>query len=285
MFPAPIEKSSQQKRILYYLSVSVVLLLWLIPLMIISLAAFKTADQLNAGGRGFVLPEPFTLIAFKTIFTNGPFMSSIFNSFVVVISVTIISISLATMAGYALSKFRFKGMMIIFAIFVGGNFIPYQILMIPVLRLTQDIGIWNTKYALILFHGAFQAGFCIFFMRNFISQIPNELIESARVDGANELTIFYKIVLPLVRPAMAALGVLIFSFVWNDFFWSLILSPISPSGMLAPAGLATIIKGRFYNEYNVMAVGSILVALPPVVLFFLLQKQFISGLTMGATKG
>ena len=285
MFPAPIEKSSQQKRILYYLSVSLVLLLWLIPLMIISLAAFKTADQLNAGGRGFVLPDPFTVIAFETIFTNGPFMSSILNSFFVVIPVTIISISLATMAGYALSKFRFKGMMIIFAIFVGGNFIPYQILMIPVLRLTQDIGIWNTKYALILFHGAFQAGFCIFFMRNFISQIPNELIESARVDGANEFTVFYKIILPLVRPAMAALGVLIFSFVWNDFFWSLILSPISPSGMLAPAGLATIIKGRFYNEYNVMAVGSILVALPPVVLFFLLQKQFISGLTMGATKG
>ena len=88
-----------------------------------------------------------------------------------------------------------------------------------------------------------------------------------------------------VARAMAALAVLIFSFVWNDFFWSLILSPISPSGMLAPAGLATIIKGRFYNEYSVMAVGSILVALPPVILFFLLQKQFISGLTMGATKG
>ena len=122
-------------------------------------------------------------------------------------------------------------------------------------------------------------------MRNFISQIPNELIESARVDVANVFTIFYEIVLPLVRPAMAALGVLIFSFVWNDFFWSLILSPISPSGMLAPAGLATMLKGRLYYEYYVMAVGSILVALPPVVLFFLLQKQFISGLTMGATKG
>ena len=285
MFPVPIEKATKTNRIIYFSSVALVLLLWLIPLMIITLAAFKTADQLNAGGRGFVLPDPFTLSAFKRTLTNEPFMASILNSFMVVIPVTIISISLATMAGYALSKFRFRGMIIIFAIFVGGNFIPYQVLMIPVLRLTQDIGIWNTKYAIILFHGAFQAGFCVFFMRNFISQIPNELLESARVDGATEFEIFYKIVLPLVRPAMAALAVLIFSFVWNDFFWSLILSPISPSGMLAPAGLATIIKGRFYNEYNVMAVGSILVALPPVVLFFLLQKQFISGLTMGATKG
>ena len=219
MFPVPIEKATKTNRIIYYSSVALVLLLWLIPLMIITLAAFKTADQLNAGGRGFVLPDPFTLTAFKRTLTNEPFMASILNSFMVVIPVTIISISLATMAGYALSKFRFRGMMIIFAIFVGGNFIPYQVLMIPVLRLTQDIGIWNTKYAIILFHGAFQAGFCVFFMRNFISQIPNELLESARVDGATEFEIFYKIVLPLVRPAMAALAVLIFSFVWNDFFW------------------------------------------------------------------
>ena len=285
MFPTPIEKAKNRSKVIFYLSVLFVLLLWLVPLMIVSLAAFKTADQLNAGGRGFVLPDPFTLYAFKTTLTNKPFMISILNSFLVVIPVTIISISLATAAGYALSKFKFKGMMIVFAIFVGGNFIPYQVLMIPVLRLTQDIGIWNTRYALILFHGAFQAGFCVFFMRNFISQIPNELIEAARVEGATEFQIFYNIIVPLVRPAMAALAVLIFSFVWNDFFWSLILSPISPSGMLAPAGLATIIKGRFYNEYNVMAVGSMLVALPPVVLFFLLQKQFISGLTMGASKG
>ena len=194
MFPKPIEKTSKTSRFIYYSSVALVLILWLVPLMIITLAAFKTADQLNAGGRGFVLPEPFTLYAFKTTFTNEPFMSSILNSFLVVLPVTVISISIATMAGYALSKFRFRGMIIIFAIFVGGNFIPYQVLMIPVLRLTQDIGIWNTKYALILFHGAFQAGFCVFFMRNFISQIPNELLESARVDGATEFEIFYKIV-------------------------------------------------------------------------------------------
>ena len=145
MFPAPIEKTSKANRFVYYSSVALVLLLWLVPLMIITLAAFKTADQLNAGGRGFVLPEPFTLYAFKTTFTNEPFMSSILNSFLVVLPVTVISISIATMAGYALSKFRFRGMMIIFAIFVGGNFIPYQVLMIPFLRLTQDIGIWNTN--------------------------------------------------------------------------------------------------------------------------------------------
>ena len=94
MFPKPIEKTSKANRIIYYSSVTLVLLLWLVPLMIITLAAFKTADQLNAGGRGFVLPEPFTLYAFKTTFTNEPFMSSILNSFLVVLPVTVISLSL-----------------------------------------------------------------------------------------------------------------------------------------------------------------------------------------------
>ena len=285
MFPTPIEKSGRKSIVIYYFSVFCILLLWLLPLLVITLAAFKTADQLNAGGRGLVLPQPYTLDGLLTVLTNKDFMTSVMNSFLVVIPVTIISISLATMAGYALSKFRFKGMIIIFAIFIGGNFVPPQVLMIPVLRLTQDIGIWNTRYALILFHAAFQTGFCVFFMRNFIAQIPTELLEAARVEGASEFQIFRIIVLPLVRPAMAALSVLIFSFVWNDFFWSLILSPMSPDGMLAPAGLANIIKGRFYNAYNVLAAGSIIVSLPPVILFFLLQKQFISGLTLGATKG
>jgi multiple sugar transport system permease protein len=122
-------------------------------------------------------------------------------------------------------------------------------------------------------------------MRNFIAQLPTELLEAARVEGASEWKIFTRIVLPLVKPAIAALSVLIFTFVWNDFFWSLVLTPASPDGMLAPAGLSNIIRGRYYNAWNVMAAGSLLVALPPVIMFFLLQKQFIAGLTLGANKG
>ena len=285
MYPAPMEKWRPSSRTAYKISVIVVLLLWLLPLIIIMLASFMTADQLNAGGRGLNLPSPFSIEGYKTALNNQDFMASFINSFFVVIPVTIISVCLATMAGYGLSKYRFRGQVLIFAIFVGGNFVPFQILMVPVLRLTQDLGIYNTRWALILFHGAFQTGFCVFFMRNFIAQLPSELIEAARVEGAGEWQIFRRIVLPLVRPAMAALAVLIFTFVWNDFFWSLVLTPASPEGMLAPAGLNNIIKGRFYNAWNVLAAGSLLVALPPVLMFFVLQKQFIAGLTLGANKG
>jgi len=285
MYPTPMEKWKPQSRTAYKAMVVVVLVLWLMPLIIISLASFMTADQLNSGGRGLNLPSPFSIDGYVTALTNQDFMASFLNSFMVVPPVVIISVSLATMAGYALSKYRFPGQILIFAIFVGGNFVPFQILMVPVLRLTQDLGIYNTRWALILFHGAFQTGFCVFFMRNFIAQLPSELIEAARVEGANEWQIFWRIVLPLVRPAMAALAVLIFTFVWNDFFWSLVLTPASPEGMLAPTGLNNIIKGRFYNAWNVLAAGSLLVALPPVLMFFLLQKQFIAGLTLGASKG
>ena len=285
MYPTPMEKWKPQSRIMYRIAVIVVLILWLLPLIIITLASFMTADQLNAGGRGLNLPSPFSLDGYLTALGNQDFMASFINSFIVVPPVVVISVGLATMAGYALSKYNFRGQILIFALFVGGNFVPFQILMVPVLRLTQDLGIYNTRWALILFHGAFQTGFCVFFMRNFIAQLPGELIEAARVEGANEWQIFRRIVLPLVRPAMAALAVLIFTFVWNDFFWSLVLTPASPEGMLAPTGLNNIIKGRFYNAWNVLAAGSLLVALPPVLMFFVLQKQFIAGLTLGANKG
>ena len=285
MYPTPLEKWTPHGRTLYKFAVLVILILWLFPMIIIALASFMTADQLNAGGRGLNLPNPFSLDGYITAFTNKDFMASFMNSFLVVPPVVVISISLATMAGYALSKFRFPGQMWVFALFVGGNFVPFQILMVPVLRLTQDLGIYNTRWGLILFHGAFQTGFCVFFMRNFIAQLPSELIEAAGAEGANEWKIFYRIVLPLVRPAMAALAVLIFTFVWNDFFWSLVLTPASPEGMLAPTGLNNIIKGRFYNAWNVLGAGSLIVALPPVLMFFLLQKQFVAGLTLCANKG
>lgn len=285
MYPAPMESWKPRSRALYALAVGVVLVLWLMPLIIIAIASLMTADQINGGDRGLVMPSPLSVEGWVTALENHDFRASFLNSFLVVPPVVVISVGLATMAGYALSKFRFPGQLVIFAIFVGGNFVPFQILMVPVLRLTQDLGIYNTRWALILFHGAFQTGFCVFFMRNFIAQLPSELIEAARVEGASEWKIFTRVVLPLVRPATAALAVLIFTFVWNDFFWSLVLTPASPEGMLAPTGLNNIIKGRFYNAWNVLAAGSLMVALPPVLMFFLLQKQFIAGLTLGANKG
>jgi len=191
--------------------------------------------------------------------------------------------SLSTFAGYALAKFKFRGNVLLFAVFIGGNFVPFQILMIPVRDLTISMGLYDTATGLILFHIAFQTGFCTLFMRNFIIGLPDELIEAARVEGVSELKIFWYVVLPLVRPAIAALSVLIFTFIWNDYFWALILVQ-SDEVRPVTAGISALM-GQWLASWQLISAGSIIAALPPVILFFAMQKHFIAGLTLGATKG
>jgi len=171
----------------------------------------------------------------------------------------------------------------IFFIFIAGNFVPFQILMIPVRDLTFKIGLYNTITGLVLFHVAFQTGFCTLFMRNFIKALPQELIEAARMDGASEFRIFWKIILPLTRPAIAALCVLIFTFIWNDYFWATVLIQ-GDHAMPITAGLKSL-NGQWITAYHLLSTGSIVAAIPPVIMFFLMQKHFIAGLTLGATKG
>ena len=178
---------------------------------------------------------------------------------------------------------RFKANLFIFFTFIAGNFVPFQILMIPVRDLTFQMGLYDTVTGLVLFHVAFQTGFCTLFMRNFIKALPNELFEAARIDGTSEFNIFLKIVVPLTRPAIAALSVLIFTFIWNDFFWATVLIQ-GQHAMPITAGLKSL-NGQWVTVYHLLSAGSIMAAVPPVIMFFLMQKHFIAGLTLGASKG
>jgi multiple sugar transport system permease protein len=166
---------------------------------------------------------------------------------------------------------------------VAGNFVPVQILMIPVRQLTLALGLYNTVFGLVLFHTAFQTGFCTLFLRNFIRALPYELIEAARVEGASEWAVYSRIVLPLVRPALAALGILVFTFVWNDYFWALCLTQGDDAAPIT-VGVAAL-KGQWTTSWNLVSAGSVLAALPSVAMFFAMQKHFVTGLTFGATKG
>jgi multiple sugar transport system permease protein len=194
-----------------------------------------------------------------------------------------VSIFLASMAGHALANYRFRGNLLLLAIFVAGNFVPVQILMIPVRQLTLTLGLYNTVLGLVLFHTAFQTGFCTLFLRNFIRALPYELIEAARVEGASEWAVYTRIVLPLVRPALAALGILVFTFVWNDYFWALCLTQGDDAAPIT-VGVAAL-KGQWTTSWNLVSAGSVLAALPSVAMFFAMQKHFVTGLTFGATKG
>jgi multiple sugar transport system permease protein len=282
MFPAPIARAAPWARTGYRLAVPAALFLWLLPLLGVALTSVKPAGDLAAGNY-FGLPSRIAWENYRDIFVNSPIARYFVNSFFVTIPTVIGAVALSCMTGFALGVYRFRGNLLLFFMFVAGNFVPFQILMVPVREITLALGIYDTYQGLILFHIAFQTGFCTLFMRNFIRALPQELIESARVEGVSELRIFWFVVLPLMRPAIAALAVLIFTFIWNDYFWATVLTQGAETQPIT-AGLYSL-NGQWVAAWHLVSAGSIVAALPPVIMFFLMQRHFIAGLTLGATKG
>ncbi len=282
MFPKPIEKQPRAAQISYQAMLPVALLLWLGPLLAVALFSIKPeADFTNANYWG--LPSSFEGAKnYGQVFFNSDMPRYLLNSFLITVPTVIGAVALSCMTGFALGIYKFKSNLWIFFMFVAGNFVPFQILMVPVRDLTLDLGLYNTKTGLVLFHIAFQTGFYTLFMRNFIRALPFELIEAARVEGISEWRIFWYVVLPLMKPAIAALSVLIFTFIWNDYFWAVVLTQGAESQPVT-AGI-TSFNAQFRAAYHLMSAGSIVAALPPVAMFFLMQKHFIAGLTLGAVK-
>ena len=282
MFPTPIEKRSKGTQIAYQTMVPVALILWLLPL--IAVASFSVrplADFTN--GNYWGMPSTFEFLTnYGRVFNDSDMPRYMLNSVIITAPTVIGAVALSCMTGFALGIYRFKGNLLIFFMFIAGNFVPFQILMVPVRDLTVSVGLYDTKLGLIMFHIAFQTGFCTLFMRNFIRALPFELIEAARVEGVAEWRIFWFVVLPLMRPAIAALSVLIFTFIWNDYFWAIVLTQ-GPDAQPVTAGI-TSFNSQYVAQYHLMSAGSIVAAVPPVVMFFMMQKHFIAGLTLGAVK-
>lgn len=283
MFPTPVQKSGPLASGLYQIVLPVALVIWLLPLIGVAITSVRPSGDLAAGNY-FGMPSSFAGIEnYTAVFRDSPIGTYILNSFKITIPTVIGAVGLSCLAGFALAIYRFRGNLALFFLFVAGNFIPFQILMVPVRDLTLKLGLYDTVTGLVLFHVAFQTGFCTLFMRNFIRGLPFALIESARVEGVSEWRIFLHVVLPLMRPAIAALSVLIFTFVWNDYFWATVLVQ-GQSAMPVTAGLNSL-NGQWVAAWHLVSAGSIVAALPPVLMFFLMQKHFIAGLTLGATKG
>jgi multiple sugar transport system permease protein len=282
MFPTPLAKTSRQWQITYQLLLPVVLVIWLLPLIAVAVFSIKPdADFTN--GNYWGLPSSFEMVNnYGKVFFESDMPRYLLNSVFITVPTVIGAVLLSSMTGFALGVYRFKGNLLIFFMFIAGNFVPFQILMVPVRDLTLSMNLYDTKTGLVLFHIAFQTGFCTLFMRNFIRQLPFALIEAARVEGVSEWRIFVYVVLPLMKPALAALSVLIFTFIWNDYFWAIVLTQ-GPDSQPVTAGI-TSFNSQYRAAYHLMSAGSIVAALPPVAMFFLMQKHFIAGLTLGAVK-
>lgn len=281
MFPRPIEHQSRAVRVGYQLALPIALILWLLPLLGVAITSVKPASDL-ASGNYFGMPSHFAFSNYVDVFTGSPIGQYIFNSFKVTIPTVIGTLILSCLTGFALGVYKFRANIFIFFMFVAGNFVPFQILMVPVRDMTVNFGLYNTTTGLALFHIAFQTGFCTLFMRNFIRALPRELIEAARVEGVSEVKIFWYVVIPLMRPAIAALSVLIFTFIWNDYFWATVLTT-SSSTQPVTAGLYAL-NGQWIAQWQLVSAGAIVAAMPPVLMFFLMQRHFIAGLTLGAVK-
>ena len=282
MFPTPLAKTSRNWQITYQALLPVALIVWLLPLLAVALFSIKPEVDF-ASGNFWGLPSSFEgFNNYGRVFFDSDMPRYLLNSFMITVPTMFGAVALSALTGFALGIYKFKGNLLIFFMFIAGNFVPFQILMVPVRDLTLGLGLYDTKTGLILFHIAFQTGFCTLFMRNFIRALPFPLIEAARVEGIAEWRIFWFVVMPLMKPALAALSVLIFTFIWNDYFWAIVLTQ-GPDAQPVTAGI-TSFNSQYRAAYHLMSAGSIVAALPPVAMFFLMQKHFIAGLTLGAVK-
>ena len=268
-------------RVIVYIVLLLSAFLWFVPILTALITSVRTFDDILVNG--FIsLPEKITFENFITAWERGGLNRYLPNSFIITLPSLFLTLLLSSLGAYALARFKFKGNRLLFYIFVGGMLLPFQVLMLPVFRLTDRLGLYDTYWGLIGIHTAFQLGFCTFMLRNYMRTVPGEIIEAARMDGCSELRIWAQIMLPLTLPAIAAIAILEFTWIFNDYLWAIVLLR---SDSLKPitAGLATL-QGQFVTDWPVIVAGALIGTVPTLLVFLFLQRYFIEGLTLGSSK-
>lgn len=267
----------------FYAAGTLLVALWLIPIAIAVFTSFKSMDEIMSSPRMWAPPKRWVTTNFAEVWNRVGMARYVLNTVIITVPSVVGALLVSSLGAFALAFYRFRLNKPVLIVFITGMLIPFQMVLIPVYRFSDSVGLINTYPGVILFHIAFQLGFCTFFLRNFMRQIPFSLVEAPRIDGASDFLIYRKIILPLSISSMAALGILEFTWIWNDLLWSLILLQVD---RLKPVtlGLANM-QGEFISNYNMIAAGSIIAAAMPLAVFLLFQRYFISGLTVGAEKG
>jgi multiple sugar transport system permease protein len=274
-------RSKMPDQIAKYILLTLFTLTWLLPVFATLMTSFRTMDDITINGF-WSIPQTISLVKFGEAWKQAHIRQYLLNSFIITIPSLIGMLFFSSLSAYALARFKFKGNLFVYFIYVGGTMLPFQILLLPVFRLTNALGMYDTYGALIIIHIAFQLGFCTFVMRNFMRTVPGEILDAARVDGCGEFRIYWQIMLPLSLPSLAALATLEFTWVFNDFLWALILLQ-SDSLRPVTAGLATL-RGQYVTDWPLITAGALLATLPTVLVFVFLQRYFIQGLTLGSGK-
>ena len=268
-------------RTLLYIFLISFTLIYMMPFFSALVTSVRTQDDISLNGF-WSIPEEITFQNFSDAWTGGRVNRYLLNSFIITIPALTATIFLSSLSAFALARYKFTGNRLIYFMYVAGTMLPFQILLLPVFMLTNKFGLYNTYWSVILIHTAFQLGFCTFVLRNFMRTLPGEIMDAARIDGASEFGIYWRIVMPLTVPAIAAVAVLEFTWIFNDYIWALILIQ---DDALKPvtAGLAGL-QGQFSTNWPLIVAAALMAAVPTLIIFFALQRYFIGGLTLGSGK-
>jgi alpha-glucoside transport system permease protein len=257
-------------------------LLWLVPTIGLFLTSLLSAQQYLEGGWWQVLSEPskFTFDNYRAIFDNEAITSSLVTTIWIAIGGTLLPIFVGALAGYAFAWLEFPGRDWLFVVVIALLVVPLQMALIPMFRLYETAGINDTVFALILFHTAFGLPFAIFLLRNFFIGIPKDLLEAARIDGASEIRIFLRLILPLGLPAIASLAIFQFLWTWNDLLVALVFGrETQPITVAIYRQLAA-----FGTNIEIIAPATFISLVIPLIVFFAFQRYFVQGLLAGSVK-
>ncbi len=279
--PTAYRRRQRVLRILLYIFLVVFTLLYMMPLFSAVVASLRTQDDISLNGF-WSIPEEFTFQNYSEAWTGGRVNKYLLNSFIITIPALTATIFLSSLSAFALARYRFPGNRLIYFMYVAGTMLPFQILLLPVFILTNKLGLYNTYSAVIMIHIAFQLGFCTFVLRNFMRTLSGEIMDAARIDGASEFGIYWRIAMPLSLPGIAAVATLEFTWIFNDYIWALILIQ---DDALKPvtAGLAGL-QGQFSTNWPLVVAAALMAAVPTLIIFFALQRYFIGGLMLGSGK-
>lgn len=289
----PRRKPRKYGQIASEVFLAVASIAWLVPMLFALYVALRPYAETSR--LGYVsLPHSLTFANFTDAWRQSGMWRFFLNSVWITVPTVLVTLLLASAVAFVVARVNLRFNVALLIVFTAGNLLPQQVLITPLYRLyllihlpqsiTNGSGLlYNSTLGLIVINVSFQLGFCVFVLSNFMKTIPGEIYEAALVDGASLWTRFWRLTLPLTRPALAALATLLTTWVYNDFFWAITLISTGKRRPITSA-LANL-QGEFITNQNLIAAAALMAAVPTLIVFLLLQRQFISGLTLGASKG
>ncbi len=281
-------------RVLLHAFLIAMALLWLLPLATAIYNSFRYFEADTQPNGLFALPETLTLDNYRDAWRHGNMWRTFRNTAFIVLPALFLILMFASSVAFVCTRFSWRFNVTLLVLFTAGNLMPQQVLFQPLFQFfkrtpwpdllsdTNTGSLLGTKIAVILIHVAFQTGFCTFVLSNYMKTIPKEISEAALIDGASVPRQFFAVILPLTRPALAALGTLEFTWLYNDFFWGATL--INQGANRPITSSIAILNGQFASDSNLIAAASLIIAVPTLVVYLALQRHFISGLTLGSNK-